>query len=142
MLFIIINSNHSWLLTEIRSSFNVSFPFCHLMTSQVCFMSHCINQFLLRKTHQFRVMINLWFGWREELYIEFRKCSMCLQAAVSTAAQCCACFYIKLNEIKIGKLHIVPQSAFWLKSALLMTITIFSLPLIPMSSPLHFYRSV
>ena len=29
MLSIIINSNHSWLLTAIRSLFYVSFPFCH-----------------------------------------------------------------------------------------------------------------
>ena len=44
------------------------------MTSQVCFMSYYINQFLLEQTLQFRVMINLTIRMREELYIKLWKC--------------------------------------------------------------------
>ena len=88
-MFIMINSNRSWLLTAIQSLFYHIFQFCHLITSQVCFMTHYIDCYLLLNTWIWNYNKTVVMSWR---IVQLVQTIFDWFSGGSFAARCCACF--------------------------------------------------
>ena len=127
-----INSNLYSLLTAIRSSFNISCPLFHLKMSQVCFLSHYINQFLLGKTLLFRVIIisDAMKNYTSSLENVQFVCRQ--QSPLKLGIVHCAC--LKIIHSALFRGHLAPKSILKSIKQLWSLITDLPLPIFKVSS--------